>query len=134
MNLGWHRLFLWFLIIGLQSWVLSQFILCSFGFSSLQHYCSFYWSLIVCSFGFSSLEHHPMFFVILFFGHLGYHPRFYLYLIIFLFGFSLSLEHHTRFYLNFFFIPLVSHHWHTILCSISVYSLIIWFLVIGIPS
>ena len=93
---------LWFLIIGTPSQVLFPFILCSFGFSSLVRHPMFYLSLIVCSFGFSSLGHYPRFL-----------SKFFLYA----FGFS-SLEHQCRFYLNLFFVDLISHHWVDTLCSI----------------
>ena len=61
------------------------------------------------------------------------HPRFILNLLVCSFGFY-SLVHNPKFYLTLFFIPLVSHHWNTILYFISVYSLFILFLIIGTPS
>ena len=78
-------------ILGKPSYVLYQFILCSFAFSSLGH--------------------HPRFFLSLFFVHLvSYHPRFYygdavvlgsIQVSLSSFSFSLSV-HHPRFYLGFF--------------------------------
>ena len=47
---------------------------------------------------------------------------------------SSSLGHHPRFYVSFLFVSLVSHHWDNIICSSSVYSLFILFLIIGTPS
>ena len=45
-------LFLWFLIIGASSLVLSQFIISLFGFSSLVHHPWFYLTLIICFFSY----------------------------------------------------------------------------------
>ena len=59
--------------------------------------------------------------------------RFYLSLIVYCIGF-LSLGHIPRFYLNLFFVHLVSHYWDTILDSILVYSLLIWFFIIRTSS
>ena len=107
---------------------------------------SFYLNLVVYYFGFSSLGHDPssnlsFFFVplvfhllatILFilcsfsFSSLGHHPRFCVNLIICSFGFF-SLGDYPWFYLNLFFLHLVSHHWGTILGSILVYSLLLFF-------
>ena len=120
-------------------------------------YTRFYLSLIVCSIGFSSLGHHPMFFISLFYVHLvsnfwdtilgsfliyslfilfislGRHPRICISLIVCSFGLS-SLWHPPCFYLGFFFVPLVSHHWDSILCSILVYYFFVWFFIIGASS
>ena len=60
------------------------------------------------------------------------HPRFILNLFVSSFGFY-SLGHNPKFYLSLFFIPLVSHHWNTILYFILIYSLFILFRIIGTP-
>ena len=68
--------FFWFFIIWTLSYVLSQFLLCYFCFSSLGHHHRFDLSLFFVSFGFSFV---------------GHYPRFYLSSIVGSFGFSLSL-------------------------------------------
>ena len=149
-------MFLWFLVIRL-SLVLFQFILSSFGFSSLGHYPRFDLSLFIiiiffiirtpsyvlsqfllCYFCFSSLGHHhrfdlSLFFVSFGFSFVGHYPRFYLSSIVGSFSFSSSLGCEPRFNLNVVFVALVSHPLETILRSISIYSLFNCFLIIGTP-
>ena len=59
---------------------------------------------------------------------LGCHPKVYVGLIIYSLHFS-SIELNPRLNLSFIFDPMVCHQQDTILCSISVYSLFIWFLI-----
>ena len=107
-----------FFIIRTPSYVLSQFLLCYFCFSSLRQHHRFDLSLFFVSFKFSSFGH-----------YLG----FYLSSIVGSFSFSLSLGCEPRFNLTVVFVALVSHPLETILRSISIYSLFNCFLIIGTP-
>ena len=108
-----YSLFIWFLIIRTLSQVLSQFILSSFGFSSLGH--------------------HPRYYLSLFFLQLVSHHRYTILGFISIYSLFLwfsSLVSHSRFYLRLIVCSLRL----ITLGSIYVSSLFISFLIIGTPS
>ena len=118
-------LFLCLHIIGTPFQVLFKFILNSIDLSSLgchpRYYLSYSFFPLVFIIRTPSLVLSKLNCLFIWFLIIGTHPQ-----ILFQFKGSfgfLSLGHIPRFYFNLFFVHLVSHHWKTILGSISVYSL-----------
>ena len=102
-------------------------ILCSISIYSFFIRMSGYFLFVFLPFSFclSSLVHHPRFYLSFLFLHLS--------LIVCSFNFW-TMGYDLRFNLSLMFVPLISHHWDSILSFIYVYSFFFCFPVIRTPS